>query len=77
MTISKINVNVHSLSLQLGTRLIDLLTQNAFVQPPLEQQFVEAPPDVRPAFTHKLKLVRKDPWSVLYLYSCRITSLDM
>lgn len=46
--------------MQLGTRLIEILTETAYVQPPLEQS-VDGPPDVRPAFTHKLKLVKKDP----------------
>lgn len=45
---------------KLGTRLIELLTETAFVQPPVKQ-LVEGPPDVRPAFRHKLKMVNKDP----------------
>ncbi|XP_030523585.1 DNA-directed RNA polymerase 3, chloroplastic isoform X1 [Rhodamnia argentea] len=45
---------------KLGTRLIELLTETAFVQPPVKQ-LVEGPPDVRPAFRHKLKMVKKDP----------------
>ncbi|KAK4784232.1 hypothetical protein SAY86_018600 [Trapa natans] len=44
---------------KLGTRLIEILTETAYVQPPLEQS-VDGPPDVRPAFTHRLKLVKKD-----------------
>ncbi|XP_031386659.1 DNA-directed RNA polymerase 3, chloroplastic isoform X2 [Punica granatum] len=45
---------------KLGTRLIEILTETAYVQPPVKQS-VDSPPDVRPAFTHKLKLVKKDP----------------
>ncbi|XP_062078452.1 DNA-directed RNA polymerase 3B, chloroplastic [Humulus lupulus] len=43
---------------KLGCRLIDLLTETAFVQPPLDQSG-DVPPDVRPAFRHRLKSIAK------------------
>ncbi|PON70429.1 DNA-directed RNA polymerase, phage-type [Parasponia andersonii] len=43
---------------KLGCRLIDLLTETAFVQPPLDQSG-DIPPDVRPAFRHRLKGIAK------------------
>lgn len=46
--------------LQLGSRLIELLTETAYVQPPLSQ-LADSPPDVRPAFRHRFKAVAKSP----------------
>ncbi|KAF4370405.1 hypothetical protein F8388_016142, partial [Cannabis sativa] len=43
---------------KLGCRLIDLLTETAFIQPPLDQSG-DVPPDVRPAFRHRLKSIAK------------------
>lgn len=45
---------------QLGSRLIELLTETAYVQPPLDQ-LADGPPDVRPAFRHRLKAAAKTP----------------
>ncbi|CAN1166839.1 DNA-directed RNA polymerase 3, chloroplastic [Linum perenne] len=42
----------------LGTRLIHLLTEVAFIQTPVDQ-LTDTPPDVRPAFTHRLKILSK------------------
>ncbi|KAK7837639.1 dna-directed rna polymerase 3 [Quercus suber] len=39
---------------KLGSRLIELLTETAYVQPPLNQS-ADGPPDIRPAFRHKFK----------------------
>lgn len=46
--------------MQLGCRLIELLTETAWVQPPISQ-LADAPPDIRPAFRHTFKIVAKDP----------------
>lgn len=46
--------------MQLGCRLIELLTETAWVQPPISQS-ADAPPDIRPAFRHSFKIVAKDP----------------
>ncbi|XP_050213879.1 DNA-directed RNA polymerase 3, chloroplastic [Mercurialis annua] len=45
---------------KLGCRLIELLTETAFVQPPVNQS-ADVPPDVRPAFRHKFKIVKNSP----------------
>lgn len=45
---------------KLGSRLIELLTETAYVQPPLNQ-LADGPPDIRPAFRHKFKPVTKNP----------------
>lgn len=44
---------------KLGSRLIELLIESAFVQPPLDQ-LADGPPEIRPAFKHTMKTVRKD-----------------
>ncbi|CAN6450752.1 unnamed protein product [Victoria cruziana] len=44
---------------KLGSRLIDLLVQTAYVQPPLDQ-LAEGPPEIRPAFIHTFKTVKKE-----------------
>lgn len=44
---------------QIGCRLIQLLTETAYIQPP-NQPLGDAPPDIRPAFTHTLKNVMKE-----------------
>uniref|UniRef100_A0A161ZRR5 DNA-directed RNA polymerase n=1 Tax=Daucus carota subsp. sativus TaxID=79200 RepID=A0A161ZRR5_DAUCS len=36
---------------KVGSRLIELLLQSAYIQPPADQ-FAEGPPDIRPAFVH-------------------------
>ncbi|KAM1808968.1 hypothetical protein TB2_025453 [Malus domestica] len=45
---------------KLGSRLIELLTETAYVQPPLNQ-LADGPPDVRPAFRHRFKAAAKTP----------------
>lgn len=45
---------------QLGSRLIELLTETAYVQPSLDQ-LADAPPDIRPAFRHRFKAAAKSP----------------
>lgn len=41
---------------KVGSRLIQLLMETAYIQPPVEQ-FEDCPPDIRPAFVHTLKTV--------------------
>ncbi|KAL0430032.1 UNVERIFIED_CONTAM: DNA-directed RNA polymerase 1B, mitochondrial [Sesamum radiatum] len=41
---------------KVGCRLIQILTQTAYIQPPVGQMD-DAPPDIRPAFVHTLKSV--------------------
>ncbi|KAM1954398.1 hypothetical protein ACFX1T_023745 [Malus domestica] len=45
---------------KVGSRLIELLIQTAFIQPPADQS-ADSPPDIRPAFVHTLTTVTKDP----------------
>ncbi|KAF9616564.1 hypothetical protein IFM89_030331 [Coptis chinensis] len=44
---------------KVGSRLIELLLQTAYIQPPVDQ-IADTPPDIRPAFSHSLKTVSKD-----------------
>lgn len=44
---------------KLGSCLIELLLESAFVQPPLDQSACD-PPEIRPAFRHTFKTVGKD-----------------
>ncbi|KAL5826186.1 hypothetical protein ACOSQ4_017983 [Xanthoceras sorbifolium] len=44
---------------KVGCRLIQLLMETAYIQPPVDQ-VADSPPDVRPAFVHSLKNVTKD-----------------
>lgn len=44
---------------KVGSRLIELLLEKAYIQPPIDQS-AEGPPDVRPAFRHHLRTVRKE-----------------
>ncbi|BFG26451.1 hypothetical protein CerSpe_127250 [Prunus speciosa] len=44
---------------KVGSRLIELLTQTAFIQPPADQ-LADGPPDIRPAFVHTFRTVAKD-----------------
>ncbi|KAK4786271.1 hypothetical protein SAY86_002960 [Trapa natans] len=44
---------------KIGCRVIQLLTETAFIQPPADQ-LGDAPPDIRPAFIHTLKTITKD-----------------
>ncbi|XP_068651782.1 DNA-directed RNA polymerase 3, chloroplastic-like isoform X2 [Aristolochia californica] len=45
---------------ELGCRLIELLIESAFVQPPISQS-VDSSPEIRPAFWHIMKTVQKEP----------------
>ncbi|XP_022158152.1 DNA-directed RNA polymerase 3, chloroplastic isoform X2 [Momordica charantia] len=45
---------------KLGSRLIELLIESAFIQPPVSQS-ADCPPDIRPAFWHRFKPVTKTP----------------
>lgn len=45
--------------LQVGSRLIELLIQTAYIQPPVDQ-LADCPPDIRPAFIHTLKTIVKE-----------------
>ncbi|KAM7472905.1 hypothetical protein LguiA_011088 [Lonicera macranthoides] len=47
---------------KLGCRLIQLLIETAYVQPPVSQS-ADTPPDIRPAFRHIFKFVYKEPGS--------------
>ncbi|KAK9067152.1 hypothetical protein SSX86_014477 [Deinandra increscens subsp. villosa] len=40
---------------QVGSRLIELLLQSAYIQPPADQLGGEMPPDIRPAFVHTFR----------------------
>ncbi|KAK8964782.1 hypothetical protein KSP40_PGU012112 [Platanthera guangdongensis] len=42
---------------KVGSRLIELLIETAYIQPPIDQH-VDGPPDIRPAFRHTLKTVK-------------------
>ncbi|XP_042520027.1 DNA-directed RNA polymerase 2B, chloroplastic/mitochondrial-like [Macadamia integrifolia] len=44
---------------KVGSRLIELLMQTAYIQPPVDQT-ADGPPDIRPAFRHSLKNVSKE-----------------
>ncbi|GAB4840181.1 DNA-directed RNA polymerase 1B, mitochondrial [Ancistrocladus abbreviatus] len=44
---------------KVGCRLIQLLMETAYIQPPIDQ-LGDGPPDIRPAFVHTLKTVTKD-----------------
>ncbi|XP_043696053.1 DNA-directed RNA polymerase 3, chloroplastic-like isoform X2 [Telopea speciosissima] len=44
---------------KLGSRLIELLTETAFVQPPANQ-LPDGPPEIHPAFRHRIKTLTKE-----------------
>ncbi|XP_022993982.1 DNA-directed RNA polymerase 2, chloroplastic/mitochondrial-like [Cucurbita maxima] len=44
---------------KVGSRLIELLTQTAYIQPPADQ-LADGPPDIRPAFRHSFRIVMKE-----------------
>ncbi|KAM0936472.1 putative DNA-directed RNA polymerase [Dioscorea sansibarensis] len=44
---------------KVGSRLIELLMETAYVQPPVDQA-ADGPPDIRPAFRHSLRTVTKE-----------------
>lgn len=44
---------------KVGSRLIELLMETAYIQPPVNQ-LADGPPDIRPAFKHTLKTVVKE-----------------
>ncbi|KAF8392998.1 hypothetical protein HHK36_021239 [Tetracentron sinense] len=45
---------------KLGSRLIELLMETAYVQPAVNQ-LADSPPDIRPAFRHTFKTITKEP----------------
>ncbi|KAJ6718625.1 DNA-DIRECTED RNA polymerase [Salix purpurea] len=45
--------------LKVGSRLIQLMIESAYIQPPTDQ-IGDGPPDIRPAFVHTLKTITKD-----------------
>lgn len=49
--------------MQLGCRLLELLTETAYVQPPVDQS-ADTPPDIRPAFRHLFRIATRVPGSV-------------
>ncbi|KAF6144774.1 hypothetical protein GIB67_016848 [Kingdonia uniflora] len=44
---------------KLGSRLIGLLAESAYVQPPIDQ-LADSPPEIRPAFRHTYKTITSD-----------------
>ncbi|KAG2706865.1 hypothetical protein I3843_05G110000 [Carya illinoinensis] len=44
---------------KVGCRLIQLLTETAYIQPPIDQ-LGDGPPEIRPAFLHSLKTLTKE-----------------
>lgn len=48
-----------AIAFQVGSRLIELLIETAYIQPPADQ-LGDGPPDIRPAFVHTLKTVIKE-----------------
>ncbi|KAK0585678.1 hypothetical protein LWI29_032249 [Acer saccharum] len=44
---------------KVGSRLIELLMETAFIQPPADQ-LDDGPPDIRPAFVHTFRIVSKE-----------------
>lgn len=44
---------------KVGSRLIEMLIETAYIQPPVNQS-ADGPPDIRPAFRHYLKTVAKE-----------------
>ncbi|NP_001289520.1 DNA-directed RNA polymerase 2, chloroplastic/mitochondrial [Nicotiana sylvestris] len=52
---------------KVGSRLIDLLLQTAYIQPPANQLAVD-PPDIRPAFVHSVRTVAKETKSASRRY---------
>ncbi|PWA84154.1 DNA-directed RNA polymerase 2B [Artemisia annua] len=45
---------------QVGSRLIELLLQSAYIQPPADQSGGAMPPDIRPAFVHTFRTSVKE-----------------
>ncbi|XP_034707370.1 DNA-directed RNA polymerase 2, chloroplastic/mitochondrial-like isoform X1 [Vitis riparia] len=45
---------------KVGSRLIELLMQTAYIQPPVDNQLADTPPDIRPAFVHTFKTVMRE-----------------
>lgn len=56
------------ITLQVGCRLIQLLIETAYIQPPVDQ-IGDAPPDLRPAFVHSLKTSLKESQLTSFLLS--------
>ena len=49
-----------SRTFQVGSRLIELLIETAYVQPPPAHRLADDPPDIRPAFVHTIRISTKD-----------------
>lgn len=47
-------------TLQLGSRLIELLIETAYIHAPVTQS-ADSPPDIRPAFRHTFQAAPKNP----------------
>ncbi|KAL8251163.1 hypothetical protein R6Q59_034856 [Mikania micrantha] len=45
---------------QVGSHLIELLLQSAYIQPPADQLDGDMPPDIRPAFVHTFRISGKE-----------------
>ena len=56
MPIYVLSNGVVSCTSQVGSRLIEILLQTAYIQPPADQ-IDDCPPDIRPAFVHSLRTV--------------------
>ncbi|XP_010511924.1 PREDICTED: DNA-directed RNA polymerase 1, mitochondrial-like [Camelina sativa] len=54
---------------KVGSRLIQLLMQNAYIQPPAEQ-FDDGPPDIRPAFKQTFRTVTLENTKTSRRYGC-------
>ncbi|XAR66724.1 DNA-directed RNA polymerase [Bertholletia excelsa] len=52
---------------KLGCRLIELLTETAYVQPPIDQS-ADSPPDIRPAFRHLFRVTNEPGQKVFRRY---------
>ncbi|KAG8056393.1 hypothetical protein GUJ93_ZPchr0002g26150 [Zizania palustris] len=44
---------------KVGSRLIELMIETAYIQPPVSQ-YSDGPPDIRPAFTHEMRTVASE-----------------
>lgn len=60
-----------SITFQVGCRVIQLLMETAYIQPPIDQ-LGDGPPDIRPAFVHTLKTITKEAQLISILLSCFI-----
>ncbi|PKA55846.1 DNA-directed RNA polymerase 1, mitochondrial [Apostasia shenzhenica] len=49
----------YDLRMNVGSRLIELLLDSAYIQPPIDQE-IDGPPDIRPAFKHSVRTLSRD-----------------